>query len=130
MGVFFEIRCKYAHIFGLFANFPPLFLTILSHKGTIILLPSVLEEGFQIVVGNGLSKTLYEALHEDFEVFVRDFLSGSLIERLMDFLRGHTLPTISRLSGFVISRSWTDIASGLDRRSIGGCFACLERDGW
>ena len=77
-------------------------------------LPCVLKEGFQIFVGNGSTKTLFEALHEDLEVFVRDFLSGSLIERLMDFLCAHTLPTISRLRYVIISRSWTGIGTEMD----------------
>ena len=71
-----------------------------------------------------------EAFQQDEEVLDGDVLAGSVVEPLVYLLRGHTLPTINRLSGSVISRSWTDIASGLDRMSIGGCLACLERDGW
>ena len=73
---------------------------------------------------------LSEAIQQDKEMLDGDVLAGSVVEPLMDFVSSHTLPTILRLSGSVISRSWTDIASGLDRRSIGGCLACLERDGW
>ena len=62
--LFFEIECKYAHNFGGFAIFFPKSFLVLSWR-TIIWLPSVAEEGFNIGVGNGLVVDFLEALHEE-----------------------------------------------------------------
>ena len=53
--------------------------------------PSVSEEGFQVVVCYFRTVYLTETLHEGLEVLMRDFTVCSLVEGLVDFLRGHRL---------------------------------------
>ena len=84
-------------------------------------LPSVAEEGFDVSFCYGLS----EAVQEDEEVLGWDVLAGSMVEALMYFLGCHTCfdledsSMMMRLRGSVISRSWTDIGTAMDRFFFG-----------
>ena len=116
----FKIWCKYAHKNDDFANFLPKSFPIcvqLVAEG----LPSVAEEGFDVSFCYRLS----EAIQEDEEVLGWDVLAGSMVEALMNFLCCHCCfdledsSMMMRLRGSIISRSWTDIGTAMDRFFFG-----------